>query len=304
MLARASCACREREVARYNRRGSSALWPMIELSRKLFRALKNAPGVVALRRHRWDRDFASRTIGSCFKGVYPDYGTALAAIPRNRAIGYDNPGSAAMYRERMLRVLATDYPVLYWLRPLLRPGLTVFDLGGHVGVSFYSYSAFLGFPDDVDWLVCDVPAVTRAGAELARDRGRPQIHFTNDRAAANGRDVYLAAGSLQYLDEHFASILARLTDKPAHIMVNMLPVHEEREFVTLNNIGAAICPYTIHHHRRFLERVCGVGYTLVDTWDNPGKVCHIPFFESYSTDLYVGAYFRTADAASQGRSST
>jgi putative methyltransferase (TIGR04325 family) len=265
---------------------------MIGLARKLVLALKQAPGILAWRRRRWNRYFESRTYGSYFKDVYPTYAAALAAIPADKARGYDGPGPAAFYRERTQQVYATDYPVLFWLRPLLRPGLKIFDLGGHVGVSFYSYSAFLGFPERIDWLVCDVPAVTQAGEKLAREQGRAELSFTNARVEASGRDVYLASGSLQYLDEHFASILARLDDKPAHVIVNMLPVHAEHEFVTLNSIGVAICPYTVHKYSQFIERVCATGYTLVDSWENPGKHCRIPFFDAYSTDRYVGAYFR------------
>ncbi|MFO1077418.1 MAG: TIGR04325 family methyltransferase [Planctomycetota bacterium] len=225
-------------------------------------------------------------------GVYADYATARAAIPADRPEGYDNPGPAAMYLDRIERIHATDYPVLYWLRPLVRPGLRVFDLGGHIGVSFYPYSRALGLASDIDWLVCDVPAVTRAGAELARQRGRSEIRFTNDRADASGFDVFLASGSLQYLDEHLASILAKLAAKPQHVFVNMLPVHPEHEFVTLNSIGVAICPYTVHRRDRFLARVCELGYELVDEWDNPGKSCRIPFHENHSTDHYLGAYLR------------
>ena len=265
---------------------------MIHMLQKHLLAFKNAPGIYAMRRRRWDRFFESRTVGNYFKGVYPNYAAAHAAIPTSKPVGYDHPEPAAMYRDRAQQVYSTDYPVLFWLRPLLRPGLRVFDLGGHIGVSFYSYSAFLGFPKDIDWLVCDVPAVTRAGVALAREKNRPQISFTNARADASGRDLLLASGSLQYIDEHLASILARIPDKPAHIMVNLLPVHAEHEFVTLNSIGVAICPYTIHQHRRFIESVCAQGYTLIDAWENPGKQCHIPFFDAYSTDLYIGAYFR------------
>jgi hypothetical protein len=118
-------------AARTDERKQRDCVPMIGLARKLVLALKQAPGILAWRRRRWNRYFESRTYGSYFKDVYPTYAAALAAIPADKARGYDGPGPAAFYRERTQQVYATDYPVLFWLRPLLRPGLKIFDLGGH-----------------------------------------------------------------------------------------------------------------------------------------------------------------------------
>ena len=41
-----------------------------------------------------------------------------------------------------------------------------------------------------------------------------------------------------------------------------------------------------------IEVRCGLGYALVDTWENPDKSCRIPFHPDRSLNRYHGFYFR------------
>ena len=41
----------------------------------------------------------------------------------------------ALYRERMGHVFPHDYPVLFWMKPLIPDVRRIFDLGGHVGIT-------------------------------------------------------------------------------------------------------------------------------------------------------------------------
>ena len=90
--------------------------------------------------------------------------------------------------------------MLFWLAPLLREGVRIFDFGGHVGMHFYAYSRYLEFPRRFDWMVCDLPEITRRGEDLARQRGVPGLSFTNRLEAADGCDILIGAGSLQYIE--------------------------------------------------------------------------------------------------------
>jgi putative methyltransferase (TIGR04325 family) len=261
--------------------------------RNLIRRIKDMPAVLALRKRRYERAFSSRVVGNAFNGVYPDFATATAAIRPDRQIGYDHEGPAAMYRERAQQVYPSDYPVLYWMRRILEPGSSVFDLGGHVGVSFYAYERYLGYPEGLHWTVSDVPSVTQAGVELAKENGRSELSFTNDPSDANGFDVLLASGVLQYLEPRLDDILGSLSEKPRHLILNLTPLHAEHDFVTLNNIGHSICPYRVQCRSRLVDRIVALGYEVVDAWTNADRRCTIPYYEDHGVSAYSGFYFRS-----------
>lgn len=122
------------------------------------------PPVEAVLRRRFDRRFENNTGSNLFRGVFDTFEAAERAAPANRPRGYDNDASAALYAERTRRLYATDYPVLFWLQQLVGEGRRhVFDLGGHVGVSYYAYRRVLAFPPGFSWTVHDVPAVMARG---------------------------------------------------------------------------------------------------------------------------------------------
>jgi putative methyltransferase (TIGR04325 family) len=100
----------------------------------------------------------------------------------------------------MLKASASDYPLLYLLRRILAPDSVVFDFGGHVGVSYHAWRGYLEYGPALRWIVHDLPAVTRAGELIARERPSPGLGFTNDLGAARDATFFLAAGSLQFVD--------------------------------------------------------------------------------------------------------
>jgi putative methyltransferase (TIGR04325 family) len=250
----------------------------------LLQSFKEVPGVVALRRRRYERFFATATDANLFRGVYRDFAEAEATAPHTKDLGYDHPEPAAMYRERAEHLHPSDYPVLFWLLKHGQQVKRVFDFGGHVGVSFYAYQHYLSFPSELKWTVCDVPAVVEAGAVFAHERGAKQLQFTTNRNDGSGADLWLANGSLQYLEEPLHRLLSALQERPKRVIANMLPVAEGESFVTLQNIGTAFCPYRIHHRASVIEGVCALGYRLVDSWVNPEKSCHVPFAGRHHVD--------------------
>lgn len=226
-----------------------------------------------------------------FRGVFHSMAESADSAPSSKGIGYDQPKAAAMYQDRMMTVFHTDYPLLFWLNPLMKAGIRVFDLGGHVGVSFYAYERYIAYPKDMKWQVCDVPAVTDLGEAQAKERNKESLSFTNDYAEMDGSDVLFASGSLQYIEQDLADIISELVSPPGHLLINMLPVHDEHACVTLQNIGTAYCPYRIFKADEFIASICNSGYKLIDRWENPGKACDIPFYEEYSVNPYTGFYF-------------
>jgi putative methyltransferase (TIGR04325 family) len=181
---------------------------------------------------------------------------------------------------------------LYWLSRYPGKLRSVFDYGGHVGILYYGFARYLSFDEDFKWTVCDVPEVTRAGEQLANERDASQISFSNDlEDVQNGCDVLLASGSLQYLEEPFYETLKRLDELPRHIVINMLPLHEQREFVTVSSMDASYCAYKVYHLATFLGGMRESGWKLKDSWENPGKSCPIPFHEELSNSRYRGMYY-------------
>jgi putative methyltransferase (TIGR04325 family) len=184
--------------------------------------------------------------------------------------------------------------VLFWLARCLPGSRMLFDFGGHVGIQYYSYRRYLDYPSGMRWMVCDVPEVVRAGRRIAAEEGRSGIDFTERFEEASGAGVLLAAGSLQYLEApFFPTALAALKVPPRHLLLNKLPVHESRQFVTLQDTGPACHPYTVFGRDRFVSAISDLGYELVDQWENAELSCRVPFFPEHDVPAYSGFYFRS-----------
>lgn len=251
------------------------------------------PIVNGLLRRKYDRVFAANRDANLFRGVFATYDEARRSAPATLPLGYDNPASASMYIDRTRKTYPTDYPVMFWLNKLLQEGCTrIFDLGGHIGVSYYAYRRYLGYPLAMRWAVHDVPAVVARGRELAAEKDRDGYLMFCDRFQdADGMDILMAQGSLQYLPETLPARLMALRRPPRHLLLNLVPLHDRQSFFTLQSVGTAFCPYRITAVVEFLKSIEELGYTLVDSWENPDKKCRIPFFPDHSLDQYHGFLF-------------
>ncbi len=238
--------------------------------------------------------FSSATDKNLFRGVYPDFNKALSTAPDTKETGYDHSEPAKMYKDRLEQIYPSDYPVIFWLERAFKKGATsIIDFGGHIGVAYYAYQNYISYPDNLNWLVCDVEEVTLEGRRVAERKGGKGLEFTTDVKDGDGKDVFFASGSLQYMENSLASMLANYKNLPQHIIVNLLPVHDEEEFYTLQNIGYSFCPYHIFKTDEFVDAVLNLGYEIVDKWNNPEKECQIPFHERHSLEHYSGFYFRS-----------
>lgn len=260
----------------------------------LERARRN-PLVRSILKRRYDRYFAHAENTNVFRGVYATFGEAAAAMPATKPKGYDNPAPAQMYQDRLSQIVMSDYPVLYWMsQGMLAGEPKIFDFGGHVGLTHYAYARYLRYAPGLAWKVLDVPAVTAVGAQLAKDRGAKALSFTQDYKDADGATLFLAAGSLQYVDEPgLAAMLGSLKKRPPHILVSKLPVHEKHAFYTVQNIGTAFCPYRIFQRDEFVRSVLALGYRLVDTWRS-AESCPIPYHPEHAVPHYSGFYFTSS----------
>lgn len=249
------------------------------------------------RRSRFDADFMRGGFGGMCRGVYATHAEAVAAASHAIPVGYDNEAAGQMYRDRLERIYPGDYPMVFWLERAFAGGARrVFDLGGHVGIAYYAYQRYTRFPDDLSWVVHDVPAVVAAGRELARTRDtQGRISFVDSAAAATEAaqaEVFFTSGCQQYLEQSLADRLRALPRLPGWVLVNLLPLHETRDFWTVQSIGKALCPYHIERRSTFMDSMKSLGYTVHDAWENAEKRCEIAFAPELTLDRYYGAAFR------------
>jgi putative methyltransferase (TIGR04325 family) len=258
--------------------------------------LLDLPPVRWARRRRFDRRFATPAGGGACRGVYASFAEAAESVPTRATIGYDTQDAAAMYRDRLNQVYAADYPVLYWLQRWLTAEQHVVDLGGHVGVSYYAFRPLLPEVPSLHWHVHDVPAVMASGRVLAGERGATELSFSEELATVPGVDLFLAAGSLQYLEPSLGALLRRLPALPKRVIVNKTPTHPRHSFVTLQHIGVSYCPYRIHSADALEADLAPLGYRCLDQWDNPDLTCVVPFERDAGPITYRGFAFERDDA--------
>ncbi len=252
------------------------------------------PGLQQMLATQYERRFTRNKTENLFRGVYPSFDAAAASAPRSRPVGYDNPDSALMYRDRIQTIYPSDWPVLFWLQHCFSRGCSrVFELGGHIGISYYAYQLAMTYPQALRWVVSDVPAVMERGAAFARHKDAlGKLSFEADFAQAAQAEVFMALGVLQYLPETLGQRLRSLSRLPPHVIVNLTPLHADEAYFTLQSIGTAFCPYRVDPVQRFLQELADLGYRVRQAWTNPDKACEIPFHPRHSLRGYHGFYLQ------------
>lgn len=230
---------------------------------------------------------------SQFRGIYETFEQAKAKAPAGKRVGYDNSELAREYRTQLnVRLSSFDFPVLFYLNRVLKAGDTVLDYGGNIGVHFLRFKKYLNL-DKVWWIVCDLPEITKVGAETCA--GVANIKFINDIVAANGQDVdiFLACGSIQYVHSPELLLKTLIGKKvgPKHILIDQLPLYEGPTFVTLQNGGLVCYPQYVFNRKEFVNAIEELGYKLIDMWDDVTDSCIIPFHPEKSIQAYKGLYF-------------
>lgn len=251
---------------------------------------------------RYRRKFA-RPYGNdnSYFGRYADFEAAAAAARSfaSHALpdSYDVQAAGRAYRNQLSSIRVSDYPLLYWLSRLIDGGARrIFDLGGNIGVTYYGFGHYLGYPADLRWQVHDMPTVMAAGRKWA-DSHDPagRISFADSPGHATGCDVLLSTGALQYLEYTLPELLQGLSERPAHVLVNLTPIHPQLGYFTLQNMGFAVCPYRVMVRGELVSGMERLGYRLVDEWQSKERHLDIPFEPACRIDNYSGFHF-TRDA--------
>jgi putative methyltransferase (TIGR04325 family) len=263
---------------------------LIDLGKRVSRNAWRLPIVGQVLEADYERSFAKRPPNR-FRGVYATFAEAEASTPPGARLGYDHEELAGLYRHRMEKANQSDYAALFWLKGLLDARSFVFDFGGHVGVSYHGWRNYLGYPAGMRWMVYDMPAIVKVGAELARERPSAGLEFTSTLSDGKGCTVLMAAGAMQYADLTLTQLLDAVGSRPQHLLLNKMPVYDGQAFWTVQSTGRAFHAYRIYNRAELVAEAERMGYRLVDDWQNREQHCEIPFTRDRDIDAYSGFYF-------------
>lgn len=257
--------------------------------------LLGLPLVRDWRRERHRARFLSPNGAFSFYGVYDDFAQARRDLPPHRE--FEAAPLVDDYVDvRSHRIFLYDYPMLFWLGRALRSGAhRVLDLGGSVGVHYLAYGDRLEFPEDLDWVVWELPAIAEIGREVARRSGARGLRFVEAQAWRDEEaDVWICAGALQYLEHgRPADLLGATRHLPEHLLLNKLPLYDGPDYVCNQNIGDG-CYAPVHAYNRagFIGEIESFGYELSDSWDNLERQQYVPGHPEKSFGCFSGLYFR------------
>ncbi len=259
----------------------------------MYSSVKELPLIINLRRKLFEYKFSTHENVNYFRGIFKDFKEAMESSPSTKPIGYNNKRAAKLYKERMDKIHSTDYPVLFWMNKLSSEIETVFDFGGHVGIHYFSYSKVINRIETLKkWTVCDVPSVVDEGKKYALARKSLNLNFVNELSACENYDLFLASGSLQYLEWELHDQIKALNVPPKIVIINMTPLHPMFKSITLQSIGASFCPYLIRREVDFVKGMQNIGYEILDQWNNEEKKCNIAFEYERSLTFYRGMVFK------------
>jgi putative methyltransferase (TIGR04325 family) len=228
-------------------------------------------------------------IGSGVNGVYPTYAAALAAVPKKRKVGYDNKESSNMYPYLLEFTRISDYAALFYLNQLARPGYRIFDFGGNTGLLYYNYQHRWTMPPNLQWTVCDVPAVIEAGRAFAKTRPSEGLSFTSNFEDAAGADLLFTSGTLQYVPKTLPELLSELCDaKPRRILANRTALWDGPTFFTLQSLGPIVCPYRVQNRSEFVAGLEAQGYRVKDAWECPESRINVRWHIHHRIKAYAG----------------
>jgi len=241
-------------------------------------------------REKYFQNEFSKRSPSC-KGLYKSFAEAAADAPGDKLSGYDHRVISEFYKTRIDELNPSDYPVLFWLSQLLPKARVVFELGGSVGIGYYAYRRFVPFPENLQWIICELPEAVRFGQEIALERNEKGLIFTDQRQVASYLDIYATFGALQYIEEPFDRIISDLFVKPAHILINRVPLTSGDAFITLQNNGLWFSPYKVDNRAEFVKSIEALDFELIDQWEMT-RPNNFLFHFGDAPPNYHGMYFR------------
>ncbi|MGH6800797.1 MAG: methyltransferase, TIGR04325 family, partial [Methylocella sp.] len=186
----------------------------------------------------------------------------------------------------------SDYAVLFHMRGLILDGAKIFDFGGSTGNLFYLYDRYLDLPPDCSWLVYDLPVWVESGQNIAASRGENRLRFTRKLEDAAGAELLIASGSLHCFDTPLSEMVAGLSEKPSHILINRTPLIDGPTKATVQDGGMVRVACVLYNKTELIAGFEAIGYEMLDQWQAAELSLIIVGKPEFSTASYSGLYFR------------
>jgi putative methyltransferase (TIGR04325 family) len=243
------------------------------------------------------REFSGDCYGG-FYGVYESFEEARSASPKTKKNNYDSVDQAEWGKEQIEalfeKLQSYDYPVVYWISRLYEKdnrNYSILDFGGNAGNHFYAYKKALTHNFISKWTVCDLPNITAVGEEFKINHEAYQLNFVNSLSVDFDVDLFLASGSIQYVDEPDPSFFIReLGRKPKYLIINRIPLlqSDSKKKITLQNVHKAYAPMYSYDYNEFFNTFSNQGYEVLDIWRDFSSNCIIPHEERLKIPYYHG----------------
>ena len=246
--------------------------------------------ITRMRSNRASRVVLDASLG--FRRVFPSFADARACASKYIPSGHEHPDEIRFHTSISDTVRESDYPVLFYLAPLVPALRSVFDLGGNVGNLFYSYQSKLSFPASLTWTVYDLPMKKPLGEKLASERAESRIRFATTLAEASGCDVFIASGSLHYFEEPLYGILGSLERLPEHVFANRMPCSSGSDVITVQDNRSYLVPCKLHSRTTLITGMQTLGYELQSEWPVHERRLPVPTHPDLTSRTYSGLYFR------------
>tara|TARA_R110000851_G_scaffold302714_2_gene460057 strand:- start:38831 stop:39619 length:789 start_codon:yes stop_codon:yes gene_type:complete len=252
--------------------------------------IKNLTPILELRKRRYEKIFSHRT--NSFRGIFNSFESALASAPETMVKGFDVKEFEGYFDNRRNKLFLYDYPILFWMDKILSSRSRVFDIGGNTGVHFIGYRSYLKEWENIKWDVCEVPVVVEAGKDFAEREGYSErLNFTDDLNNADGADLLLSLGTIQYIENpSLPDLLASLENAPNHLLLGKLPLYDGKRYVTLQNGGVHFVAQQVFNRDEFLGSLEKLGYRVIDEWQDHSRSCNVPFYPKYNVPVFTGLY--------------
>ena len=231
-----------------------------------------------------------------FHGLFDSFEAARAVLPQNPEVDVHRMATT-FAGVPTKKVLAHDYPMMWWLQRAFAARATrVLDIGGSVGVHYYTYRRYLQMPEALNWRIVDTRAIVSLGRQLAATQRASSLEFCEDlhrSTVEGGADVWVASGAIQYIEGARPSLLLRrCTRKPRHVLLNDLPLYDGQDYVTTQNFGdGSFSPMQVFNRETFIRDIEALGYELADEWPVNNCSLDLPGHPERSFTAFTGLYF-------------
>ncbi len=229
-----------------------------------------------------------------YRRPFPTFADAAAAIAGDEGGGHSNPDSIGLTVRDARKARPSDYPAMFYIQGLLPQIRIVLDLAGGIGNAFYCYSKYMDMPAGLNWRIVELPEQIRIGAELAKERNEPRLHFAAKWDEAEGADLLIITAALHYFAKPLPAMISELRRKPRYVLINRAPLVDCPGFATVDDGGGYRLACFLYNRDEVIRGFESLGYELIDSWqiEEPEHFKIVTCYPDRSVTAYSGLFLR------------